>query len=78
MSNENEKMILVPLSPAVKERLERVADLHGRATAREAAFGIAEHVRRVEEKADFATANGASGTPRPTFASAEGGVRSAE
>jgi len=58
MSNDNEKMILVPLSPAVKERLERVADLHGRATAREAAFGIAEHVRRVEAKADFASAKG--------------------
>ena len=64
MSNDNEKMILVPLTPAVKERLERVADLHGRATAREAAFAVTEHVRRVEEKADFA--------------SAEGGVRSAE
>ena len=56
MSNDNEKMILVPLSPAVKERLERVADLHGRATAREAAFAVTEHVLRVEAKADFASA----------------------
>ena len=58
MSNDNEKMILVPLSPAVKERLDRVADLNGRSTRREAEIALAEHVRRVEAKADFASAKG--------------------
>ena len=56
MSNDNEKMILVPLSPAVKERLERVADLNGRATVREAAWAIAQYVRCFDAKIDFASA----------------------
>lgn len=56
MSNDNEKMILVPLSPAVKERLERIADLNGRATVREAAWAIAQYVRCFDAKIDFASA----------------------
>ena len=58
MSNENEKMILVPLTPAVKERLERVAKLNGRSARREMQIAAIEHVSRVEAKADFASAKG--------------------
>lgn len=47
MSNENEKKrICIPLAPAVKERLERVADRNGRSTAREAARAIETYVKR--------------------------------
>lgn len=42
----NEKFICVPLDPAVKARLERVADRNGRATAREAAKAIEKYVKR--------------------------------
>ncbi len=54
MSNEDEKKILVPLAPAVKERLERVADINGRSTAREAARAIETYVRREGARADAA------------------------
>lgn len=54
MSNEDEKKILVPLAVAVKERLERVADINGRSTAREAAKAIETYVRREGAKADAA------------------------
>ena len=50
MSNEDEKKILVPLAVAVKERLERVADINGRSTAREAAKAIADYVKREAAK----------------------------
>ena len=53
MSTEEEKVINVPLSAAVKERLDRVADLNGRATNREAAWAIAQYVRRFEQGADW-------------------------
>jgi len=45
----NEKFINVPLSPDVKEKLERLADSHGRATIREAAVVLADYVLRHEE-----------------------------
>ncbi len=50
MSNENkktnEKVINVPLAPAVKKSLEEIADRNGRATGREAARAVADYVRR--------------------------------
>lgn len=49
-----EKVINVPLAAAVKERLERVADFNGRATAREAARAIEAYVRREGATADAA------------------------
>jgi len=59
MSNEDEKKILVPLAVAVKERLERVADINGRSTSREAAKAIADYVKREGAKADAAGGLGA-------------------
>ena len=49
-----EKLINVPLSPAVKERLERLADINGRSTAREAAKAIEAYVRREGARAGAA------------------------
>lgn len=42
----NEKIVNVPLDPAVKKSLEEIADRNGRATAREAAHAVADYVRR--------------------------------
>lgn len=42
----NEKIVNVPLPPDVKERLAQLADLHGRATIREAAVVLIDYVRR--------------------------------
>ena len=49
-----EKVINVPLAVAVKERLERVADINGRSTAREAARAIETYVRREGARAGAA------------------------
>ena len=42
----DKKRICIPLAPAVKERLERVADRNGRSTAREAERAIETYVKR--------------------------------